>query len=106
LRIAYKRLRYTVETFANALPADLAALAPTAARFQKWLGDLHDVHVAIASVRRARKLTEESRAELLAILDRLRVERVAAYAREVGIALVPSLPQAEGTVALRKISSR
>ena len=106
LRIAYKRLRYTAETFADALPADLAALAPTAARFQRWLGDLHDVHVAIASVRRARKLTDESRAELLAILERLRVERVAAYAKEVGIALVPTLPQAEGTASLRKISSR
>ena len=106
LRIAYKRLRYTVETFADALPADVAALAPTAARFQGWLGDLHDVHVAVACVRRARTLTDEGRAELLAALDRLRAERVAAYAREVGITLLPTLSQADGTASLRKISSR
>jgi len=107
LRIAYKRLRYTVETFADALPHDLAMLAQTAARFQKRLGDVHDVDVAIGAVRRARTLTDEGRADLLAALYRLRVDRIAAYARERGVTIVPSVPpQAVGGESLRKISTR
>jgi CHAD domain-containing protein len=112
LRIAYKRLRYTADTFADALPSDLAALAQGAARFQGKLGDLHDVDMAIACIRRARTLSSEGRSELLAALDRLRIERAASYAREVGVAFVPSLAkvgkatQAEGSDALRKISTR
>jgi CHAD domain-containing protein len=110
LRIAYKRLRYTVETFGDALPSDVAPLAQTAARFQKRLGDVHDVDVAIGAVRRARTLTDEGRADLLAALYRLRVERIAAYARERGVTVVPSVPprppQAVGGASLRKISTR
>jgi CHAD domain-containing protein len=107
LRIAYKRLRYTVETFEGALPHDLSMLAQTAARFQKRLGDVHDVDVAIGAVRRARTLTDEGRADLLAALYRLRVDRIAAYARERGVTIVPSVPpQAVGGEGLRKISTR
>lgn len=110
LRIAYKRLRYTVETFEGALPSDTAHLAQTAARFQKRLGDVHDVDVAIGAVRRARTLTEEGRADLLAALYRLRVDRIAAYARERGVAIAASVPplarQAVGGESLRKISTR
>ncbi len=107
LRIAYKRLRYTVETFEGALPHDLSMLAQTAARFQKRLGDVHDVDVAIGAVRRARSLTDEGRADLLAALYRLRVDRIAAYARERGVTIVPSVPPQEvGGEGLRKISTR
>lgn len=106
LRIAYKRLRYTVETFSEALPGDVASMAPAAARFQGRLGDLHDVDVALACVRRARSVTDESRAELLAALCRLRAERLGAYARELGVARGRPPVQAVGTDALRKISSR
>lgn len=111
LRIAYKRLRYTVETFADALPRDLAALAQPAARFQGKLGDLHDVDVAIACVRRARTLTDEGRAALLGALDRERAARVAAYARELGIGYATVAPlvaatQPAGDDSLRKISTR
>lgn len=106
LRIAYKRLRYTTETFADALPSDLAALAQPAARFQSRLGDLHDVDVALGCVRRARGMCPEARAELLAALAREREARVAAYARELGVAVVPPAPQAAGTDSLRKISTR
>jgi CHAD domain-containing protein len=107
LRIAYKRLRYTVETFEGALPHDLSMLAQTAARFQKRLGDVHDVDVAIGAVRRARTLTDEGRADLLAALYRLRVDRIAAYARERGVTIVPSVPPQEvGGEGLRKISTR
>ena len=110
LRIAYKRLRYTVETFEGALPSDTAQLAQGAARFQKRLGDVHDVDVAIGAVRRARTLTEEGRSDLLAALYRLRVDRIAAYARERGVAIAASVPplarQLVGGESLRKISTR
>jgi CHAD domain-containing protein len=109
LRIAYKRLRYIAETFADALPGELSALAQPAARFQGRLGDLHDVDVALGCVRRARTLSGEARAELLAALARERETRVAAYGRELGIVAVsPVAPpaQAVGTDSLRNISTR
>jgi len=106
LRIAYKRLRYTVETFADALPSDLAALAQPAARFQGRLGDLHDVDVALGCVRRARTLSGEARAELRAALGREREMRVAAYGRELGVVAVSPLVQPVGADSLRKISTR
>jgi CHAD domain-containing protein len=97
LRIAYKRLRYVVETFAEGLPSELADLAQPAARFQGRLGDLHDVDVAIAAVRRARALPERSRGDLLAALARVRVERLSTYAREIGLVnIAPAPPAGEG----------
>jgi len=107
LRIAYKRLRYTTETFAEALPADLSALAQPAARFQSRLGDLHDVDMALGCVRRARTLSDEARAELLTALTRERETRLAAYGRELGIVAVPPVvAQPAGIESLRKISTR
>jgi CHAD domain-containing protein len=106
LRIAYKRLRYTAETFADALPSDLSALAQPAARFQGRLGDLHDVDVALGCVRRARTLSDAARAELLTALAREREMRVAAYGRELGLVAVSPVVQAVGTDSLRKISTR
>jgi CHAD domain-containing protein len=106
LRIAYKRLRYTTETFADALPSDLSALAQPAARFQGRLGDLHDVDVALGCVRRARTLSGEARSELLAALAREREMRLAAYGRELGLVAVAPVAQAAGTDSLRKISTR
>jgi CHAD domain-containing protein len=46
LRILYKRLRYAAEELAEVLPPLLAARAPVAARFQKILGDIHDLDMA------------------------------------------------------------
>jgi CHAD domain-containing protein len=106
LRIAYKRLRYTADTFSDALPADLAALAQPAARFQGRLGDLHDVDVALGCVRRARALSPETRQALLSALSSERGARVAAYLREIGIVSVAPLVQVAGGDSLRKISSR
>jgi len=106
LRIAYKRLRYTVETFVDVLPSDVAVLAQPAARLQGRLGDLHDVDVALGCVHRARSLSPEGRAELLAALVRERDARVAAYLKEIGQAPTPTLVQAAGTVSLRKTSTR
>lgn len=48
LRIAYKRLRYTLEFFAPVLPPDLTASHDPAVRFQKRLGDIHDLDMALA----------------------------------------------------------
>jgi CHAD domain-containing protein len=110
LRIAYKRLRYTVEMFGDVVPSDVAALGPPAARVQGRLGDLHDVDMAIGCVRRARALSEAARIELLAALGSMRHERLAAYAKEQGIpaAAVTTAehPQAVGGTSLRKISTR
>jgi CHAD domain-containing protein len=106
LRIAYKRLRYTADTFADTLPVDLASLAQPAARFQGRLGDLHDVDVAIGCVRRARALSIEAREALISALGREREARVGAYRREVGMVTVAPLVQAVGGDSLRKISSR
>jgi CHAD domain-containing protein len=112
LRIAVKRLRYTCDTFAGALPAHLTALAHEAARLQNRLGELHDVDMAIAAVRRARALPEPARGELLAALARTRARRAAAYVREAaaspvaGAASRAPFDQAVGTLSLRKISTR
>jgi CHAD domain-containing protein len=92
LRIAYKRLRYVVETFAEALTPELAALAQPAARFQSRLGDLHDVDVAMVAVKRARALSEGARGHLVTALERVRVERMAAYAREIGLVNIAPAP--------------
>ena len=61
LRIAYKKLRYAVEIFTEALPVDVAAMAEPAARFQKRLGDLHDLDVAKVAIARARGLEPSAR---------------------------------------------
>jgi CHAD domain-containing protein len=84
LRIAYKRLRYTVEAFATVLPGELASLAQPAARFQSRLGRLHDADVAIACVRSAPNLLDSARESLLVELDRVRIERFAAVQMELG----------------------
>jgi CHAD domain-containing protein len=93
LRIAYKRLRYVVETFSEALPPALAALAQPASRFQGRLGDLHDIDVAASAVRRARALPESARLELLGALERARDERVASYARDIGVVNIAPVPR-------------
>jgi CHAD domain-containing protein len=108
LRMAHKRLRYTVETFADALPNDLAALAEPAARMQGRLGTMHDVDVAVACVRRARSLSEGGRDALLAGLARARAACVGAYLDEGRAAAVATAPirHAVGTESLRKSSIR
>jgi CHAD domain-containing protein len=82
LRIAYKELRYASELLAEALPADLAAMAEAAARFQKRLGEIHDVDVAIATLERAR-FDAGARATVLADLALLRARRIERYLAEM-----------------------
>ncbi len=83
LRIAYKKLRYAAEFFAAALPPELAALADVAARFQKRLGEIHDVDVALVSIGRARGLPEAARGAVLAALREERARKVKKYLGEL-----------------------
>jgi CHAD domain-containing protein len=83
LRIAYKELRYCAELFARALPADLAAMAAPAARFQKRLGEIHDVDVALTCVRRARGIDALVRAEAATKLEAIRAKKVQKYLAEM-----------------------
>lgn len=83
LRIAYKRLRYTSETFADALPLELAALAERAARFQKRLGEIHDLDVARVVMQRTRSLEPDVKARVLEAIAASREGRIARYSREL-----------------------
>jgi CHAD domain-containing protein len=93
LRIAYKHLRYAAEIFETKLPLDLAALAKPAARFQKRLGTIHDLDVAMVSVGRARGLSPPTIARVVRALRALRAREVAKYQRE----MTPALPPQNGT---------
>jgi CHAD domain-containing protein len=95
LRIAYKRLRYTVETFASVLSSDLTALAQPASRSQSRLGQLHDVDVAIVCVQRARGLADPAREALLIELTRIRRDRAEAVEQELGVtSIAPTMAKA------------
>ncbi|HEY5146418.1 MAG TPA: CHAD domain-containing protein [Polyangiaceae bacterium] len=95
LRIAYKRLRYTVEAFASVLAPELAGLAQPAARFQGRLGKLHDVDMVIACVKTAPNLPDAARDALIVELEPLRQDRVAAFEKDHDTApLVPAAVQA------------
>lgn len=83
LRIAYKGLRYTTELLGPVLPADVAAQASPAARFQKRLGEIHDLDMAAASIQRARTLPPPTQARVLEALSAARRLAVQAYLREM-----------------------
>src|SRR2546425_3724290 len=51
LRIAAKRLRYTLEIFEDALPSSCRSIADELAKLQDELGALHDSDVVIALLR-------------------------------------------------------
>ncbi|MEO8877280.1 MAG: CHAD domain-containing protein [Polyangiaceae bacterium] len=80
LRIAYKGLRYTVETFADVLPADLKALREPAVKMQKLLGDVHDVDVALGIVASATGLSEPLKNRMHTALDARRTAKIAEFA--------------------------
>lgn len=83
LRIAYKGLRYTIETFEEVLPADLRALRDPAVKMQKILGDIHDVDVAIATLERTRNLEHDVRHHMKVLLLARRAEKIAAFENEL-----------------------
>jgi CHAD domain-containing protein len=97
LRIAYKELRYATELLAPALPADLAAMAEPAAKFQKRLGEIHDADMALATLNRARGLDAALQTDVRTKLEALRAKRVAKYVAEM--APQPSDPDAAETAA-------
>lgn len=81
-RILYKRLRYAAESFTPALPPTLAALARVAERFQKRLGEVHDLDVALAIVADDTTLDAAARDALTAALHEARRRSVERYAAE------------------------
>ncbi|MDB4996080.1 MAG: hypothetical protein JWM74_3512 [Myxococcaceae bacterium] len=83
LRIAYKHLRYSIEIFEGALPADVAAVREPATKFQKRLGDIHDIDVALETIARARGLTVLVRTKLRTALTAVRGKKIEAYEREM-----------------------
>jgi CHAD domain-containing protein len=82
LRIAYKELRYAIELLAVALPLDVRAMLEPSTVFQKRLGEIHDVDVAIETVTRAR-LKAQVKGNALSGLHRTRDTRVFKYLREL-----------------------
>ena len=84
LRIAYKRLRYSIEAFAKYLPPELRAWRDVAAKFQSLLGDLHDHDVAIEVLRRAANLRSETRGPAIRALRDRRDGFAAQYLELVG----------------------
>ncbi len=91
LRIAYKQLRYSIELFADVLPADVTAARDPAVRFQKKLGDIHDLDVAIVTVTRARGLLPETKELAMRALVTERAKKIEHYAREMQPA--PEVPK-------------
>jgi CHAD domain-containing protein len=83
LRIAYKELRYSIELMAEALPIDARAQLEPATVFQKRLGELHDVDVAIEVIASAKGIPEEAREQALLALSDKREKRIAKYLREL-----------------------
>jgi len=83
LRIAYKELRYSIELLSDALPIDQRALLEPATVFQKRLGELHDVDVAVDVIRETKGLPHDVRAAALEKLATMRTKRVVKYLREL-----------------------
>jgi CHAD domain-containing protein len=83
LRIAYKELRYSIELLSDALPIDARAMLEPATVFQKRLGEIHDVDVAIETIQHARGLAAEARTQALDALDAMRHKRIGKYLREL-----------------------
>ena len=83
LRIAYKKLRYAIELLAEALPIDARAMLEPATVFQKRLGEIHDVDVAVSAVTSAKGLDAAAKAEAIARLAQKRSKRIAKYVREL-----------------------
>lgn len=83
LRIAYKELRYSIELLADALPIDARAMLEPATVFQKRLGEVHDVDVAIETISQAKNLAPPAREEALATLAAVRQKRIGKYLREL-----------------------
>ncbi|MFW5741227.1 MAG: CHAD domain-containing protein [Myxococcota bacterium] len=89
LRIAYKRLRYSVEALAPVLPPELRAWGQVATKFQKVLGNLHDHDVALDVVGEAKDLPDETRTAVLEAIRDKRAQYANQYLELVGFGLAP-----------------
>ena len=78
LRIAHKHVRYAAELLSDALPAELSALAKPSTLFQKRLGEIHDIDMAIETLK-ATRLAASTRVVVIEALHGRRAERVAKY---------------------------
>lgn len=83
LRIAYKQLRYSIELFSDVLPIDITAAREPAVRFQKKLGEIHDLDVAVLTIARARGLLLHTKELATRALVTERARRIENYAREM-----------------------
>lgn len=92
LRIAYKGLRYAAEVLHTALPPHLSGCAEPAAKFQKRLGEIHDLDVATDVIRRARGLAPDAKAVTLAALGGRRARVVEKLLAEPKVALTRKPP--------------
>ncbi|HEU4533046.1 MAG TPA: CHAD domain-containing protein [Polyangiaceae bacterium] len=95
LRILYKRLRYAVDAFAGVLPPEFSALERAAAAFQKRLGTIHDLDVALDVVEGAEGLPPEAGAEILEALTKARVRQIEKYERERARGVAPDKDAAD-----------
>lgn len=93
LRIAYKGLRYAAEILGPRGAPELVVFAEPAAKFQKRLGELHDLDVALDVVRRVRSLPLPVKEKATFALAQLRARAVERYLAEPPL---PS-PSAAGT---------
>ena len=64
LRIFFKRLRYNIEFFSQALPATYKNIVKFAKKNQTLLGDLHDMDVLLIKIREDEKLNPALKSEL------------------------------------------
>jgi CHAD domain-containing protein len=82
LRIACKNLRYATELLGPVLGPDRKVSEKPAARFQKHLGEVHDLDVALDIIGKSRTLTPSDRRTLAAWLRERRARRTTAFVEE------------------------
>jgi len=92
LRIACKRLRYTVEFFDEVLTEPLRALRKPAVKLQKVLGVVHDLDVALVVMKRQHGLPMTLRARILRELSARRANKLATFESLRTPAAPPELP--------------
>jgi CHAD domain-containing protein len=83
LRIAYTRLRYTLEFFGPVLPPDLTAAHVAADRYHTRLGDVHDLDMALVHCDESPRLSRELRDRLAHSFRESRAKKIGAFEAEM-----------------------